>query len=170
MTTIAFDGEKLVSDSLTTINGRRILGDTKKIIVAGPDDEWKLLGRKVLAFALSGDGGVKELVKHVLSKGVGIDQPFTANNVDFRALLIVDTGEVFDWMVSRTAEMSEDHDLHPVTGPIAIGSGASFAEATLALGKGAKTAVKTAIRLDIYSGGKLQVYKLPFKGVKKFKV
>lgn len=171
MTTVSFDGKRLVSDSQATVGTRRRLGPAKKIHVAGKDDNWTLLGKKVLAFGFAGNGGALNWITQSLTKGVGAEQPVTAKEISFSVIAVTDTGDAFYWNVSKHLKNAEDrHEVTPVTGPIAIGSGAVIAETVLALGKSAKKAVKAAMQQDIHTGGALQVYRVPVKGVKRLRV
>lgn len=171
MTTVAFDGKKLVSDSLGTVGTRRRQGSAKKIYVAPEGVEWTLLGRKVLAFGFGGNGGAAPWIEQALTHGVKVEQPITAKDLSFQVIAVTDTGEAFHWVVVRSPKGNEDqHSIVPITGPIAVGSGATIAETAMLLGKGAKGAVKAAMRLDVHTGGDLQVYKVPVLGARRFKV
>lgn len=164
MTTIAYCKGKLAADSQSTVGGRRRIGPAKKIFTPGEGDKWKLLGRNVAAFGLAGRASALELIKQALAVGVQSSQPITVKDINFSTLVLCETGEVFYWACQRDSKKGEDiHELVPVTGPIAIGSGATLAECALSLGFSAKKAVKAAIKLDTSSGGPVMVFKMPKK-------
>lgn len=170
MTTVAFDGKKLVSDSQGTVGSRRRIGAAKKIYTAPEDAKWSLLGKRVIAFGFSGSGGALPWIEQALERGVKVEQPITAKELTFQAIIIVESGDAYQWVVQRSTKGEDTHSIVPVTGPIALGSGATIAEAAMILGKGAKGAVKAAMLLDTSTGGELQIYKVPVKGAKRFKV
>lgn len=170
MTTVAFCGKRLVADSQATIGNRRRLGPAKKIFVAEEGDSWTLLGQTVVAWGMAGNAGAVEVIKAAMTKGVGLEQMIVQKNMSFSVIAITASGKAYFWSAERNAKSNEDrHEIIPITGPMAIGSGQTIAESVLALGKGARAAVKLACKLDTGSGGPLQVYKLPFEGAKKFK-
>ncbi|MNM27095.1 hypothetical protein D3C81_375790 [compost metagenome] len=171
MTTIAYDGKRLCSDSQTSVSGKRRLGPRQKIYVAGKDDNWTLLGQKVIAFAAAGNSGAYHYIVAALEKGVGVEQSIAAKNLSFSCIVVVESGKAYIWQVTRNLKAGEDRqEINHIPGPYAVGSGADFAEAALGMGFSAKKAVKVAKRHDLHSGGKVQVYRIPVKGVKRLRV
>ena len=137
MTTIAWDGISLCSDSLMTCAGVRV-GTMKKI--------HKLHGGLV---AVAGQVSAAQVVLRWLEAGCP-DKP--EDDIDFTALWIKRDGTV--WCIES------DFNPYPMSGPCTIGSGGDIALAALTLGKTAREAVELGIKLDCISGGEIQELRL----------
>lgn len=133
MTTIAYDGKTLATDSLTTA-GDTAFGSSKKIHKL--KDGW---------VALCGDVSWELDVIAWLNGG---PTPVLGENDNVGGLVIRKKGEVF--------EFGRNLRLFHACVPWAGGSGESFALAALSLGYNAEQAVELACKLDIRSGGAIQ--------------
>ena len=145
MTTIAWDGVSLCSDSLMTCDGVRV-GTTKKIRAlyggkAGRDGLLKSTG----LVAVAGHASAMEVVSRWLESDCK-DKP--EDDLDFTALWIKKDGTV--WCIES------DFNPYPMSVPCTIGSGGDIALAALTLGKTAREAVELGIKLDCISGGEIQ--------------
>lgn len=136
MTTIVFSGDTVASDS-------RVSGDYKR------DNVRKLYTVGSLVFGIS--GRVSSAMAFI---EWAQDRTKTKPKLedDFEVIEIHPSGKVYSY----------DHNFTkcPESAPCAIGSGAPFAMAALLCGKDAVEAVRIAIRLDTYSGGKVQSIKI----------
>ena len=138
MTTIAYDGVSLCSDSLMTCSGVRV-GTMDKIFRL-PDGG--LLG-------VAGHASAMAVISRWLESGCP-DKP--EDDIDFTALWIKKDGTV--WCIES------DFNPYPMSGPCTIGSGGDIALAALTLGKTAREAVELGIQLDCISGGEIQELRL----------
>ena len=166
MTTICYDGRELVSDSQATVGDAIGIAPFRKIHQPEEGEYWEIYGTKVLAFGLTGDAGSIEYIKDKLSEGIDHRTRFSHEDGDliFRAIVINENADAFLWRVVKTKERDRNKtELLPMLPPVAIGSGQSFAQGVLAIGKSAKQAVKTAMRLCPYTGGALQIFEIPPK-------
>jgi hypothetical protein len=139
MTTIAYDGKVLASDSLMTgYDIRR--GHVEKI--------HRLSDGRM--FALSGDYIHTDDVRNYL-EGKRVDPP----KGDYTVVLVQPDGQ---------ARLIKDGSTGVnVPHPLAIGSGDVIALTAMRCGMGAEHAVKIAIEMDVYSGGDVQVLRLQRK-------
>lgn len=160
MTVIAWDKKTLACDSQITANGhRRSLGTAQKIIVAGPEDRWVIENKVIQAFGFAGRYSSLPLIKAALTACVWHDTKLESKEYQFSILAIAEDGSVFHWQAGKDPKKNEERsDLTPVTGCFAIGSGAVFAEGVLGIGLDSVTAVKAAIKMDVMSGGNIQVW------------
>lgn len=138
MTTIAFDGTHVASDSLISCNGM-IYGYTKKIFqVRGG---W---------LATSGSLDDVELAKNWFENGCLENEKPSLN--DFVGLFIPHEGEPKEFSARLIPTF--------VVLPYAIGSGACFAYSAMKLGKTAIESVEFACEIDLLSGGKIDSVKV----------
>lgn len=164
MTTIAWDGNKLVSDSQGTAGVIIQPSNFKKIYEPGEGEYWDVLGIRVIAAGISGDGKAIEIIKEKLR--TGIDHKTRVDELDeiaFGALLITEEGQCYRWQMNKRQGRPIHMDLLQLLPPAAAGSGQTFALSVLSIGKNAETAVRVACRHDKYSGGDLQIWELPPK-------
>lgn len=168
MTTIVWDGKKLVSDSQATGGIIITPGGLKKIFEPEEGEYWEVQGTKVLAVGISGDGKAIEAVKEKLRTGVThktkIDD---LDEVAFGVLIIAEDGQCYRWQMNKRQGRPTHLDLLPLIPPAAVGSGQTYALAVLSIGKSPETAVRSAIRHDKYSGGELQIWEAPPKPATK---
>lgn len=137
MTTIAYDGKTLATDSLTTA-GNTAFGCSVKI--------HKIKGGHV---ALCGDASFGPAIIAFLNGG---PKPELGENADVGGLVV--------YLDGTAKEFNKDLRLFPACLPWAGGSGESFALAALALGHTAVEAIELACLLDIYSRGPVQKVEL----------
>lgn len=165
MTTVCWDGKELVSDS------RACLGDTihqapfQKIFTPEENEWWEINGVKAVAVGFAGEGGAIEYIKEKLREGITFKTRMGEDEeVLSHALIIDENGICWCWRVHQFQNKSHKrYELLPMLPPIAIGTGEPFAVAAMAIGKDARAAVKTAAKLDIYTGGDLQIWTFPGK-------
>ncbi len=147
MTTIAWDGVTLASDS-RIVKGSRLISDKYQKIYSFPSG-YSYHGDELLAIGIS--GVVADFDKAILmitSKSIGCLE--FDNKCEIDAIII---GEKFVY------EMEEGQDFlirHEKSTKLACGSGAVFARTAMHLNKNAKQAVKVAIDLDCGCGGEVQ--------------
>lgn len=130
MTTLVWDGKAVYADSQCTYDDRKGVA-TKVFKVRTPT------GRAVVAFC--GDLSIREAVCACVGRG---ESP---------APLVQDNSSVLVW--SHTGVMLYcDGKGWPEEGPIFLGSGANWAQATYDLTGDGKRAVAMACKYDLYSG------------------
>ena len=146
MTTIAWDGETLAADSMANINGMVFDEDMVKIIKL----KGELFGEKLKAMAMAGHGSCINYVKDwVCSGDLGASK---IEGINFCVIVITD--------ISSYYADDETPFLSEFKGARSVGSGYPFAYSAMKLGLNAVDAVKHAISLDVYSGGKVRKLKL----------
>lgn len=146
MTTIAFDGKTLASDSQATSGGMVVSTREQKLFIGG---DWLINGQKVLAFGLAGDCGVEHELFNVLSCDLDFMSEFSAH-ISFSALAVTGNDEsYFLWKDKDSTRVVISRNY----GHAAIGSGSTIAITAMHLGKTAAEAVKVATELDTLSGG-----------------
>lgn len=151
MTTICTDGLFIAADSQSTSDGMRDSGEYEKIIE-----------RQGKIFALCGSHAYFDpLIDWYLSASEGerpnpekMPRPIPGvRDVSF-AFWVFDDGKLFEFS-----------DIVPypqrVYPPAGLGSGGDIARVTLTLGLTVREAVKTAVELDVYSGGIIVSKPLP---------
>jgi ATP-dependent protease HslVU (ClpYQ) peptidase subunit len=163
MTTIAYDGRVLVSDSQLHHGETMQPAPFRKIHIPEDDEYWEINGTKVIAFGLVGNPYTLNFIKDKLREGVDYKTKFEVpGNEEFEAILIDENGLSHMWVViNQKNEMVSS--VIPMLPPLAIGSGDQFAIAVMSIGKSAHTAVKAAMKLDIFTGGNLQIFEVPEK-------
>lgn len=155
MTTIAWDGKMLASDTLACAG--TVKDFQSKIFPLG---DYAICG-------FAGESQIGRLVMRWLidtqcrNIHTGVGAPLITKDDDFSMLLVLRDDE-------KTTAYTLYHLQSRCVGiPImarryyAIGSGREFAMATMRLGFDAKMAVKAAIELDPYTGGEVETLCLP---------
>ena len=137
MTTIAFDGEIIASDSRSSIGNTLGQGNRKKIFRKGNE-------------FIAGAGYYDEVIKISEYLLHGGEEP-KLSDPDF-TIMHIKNNKVFYYCNSVNPT--------PQTPPFAIGSGDDFALAAMMCGKTAVEAVKIAIKCDVYTGGKVRSYRV----------
>lgn len=166
MTAVAYDGKLLVSDSRMTMGNMVGLTSFQKIYTPEPNEYWEVNGIKAVAFGLSGNAMSAEYIREKLGEGINFRTKFEEKDMVFSAIVVDENGTAYKWSVTKIRKRDEDRwEFIPMLPPVAIGSGQFFAMGIFAIGKNAKVAVKTACRLDKYSGGDLQIWQFPGKPV-----
>jgi len=146
MTTIAFDGKTIASDSQSSMDGIVVSRQEQKVFTG---EDWTVNGRHVIAAGMSGDCGVEEEVFNVMSVGLDFMSDFSPQ-IEFYALLVVGENESYFVMKPRESTRAS---VMLQRGMFAIGSGDVIAITAMHLGKTAAEAVQIAIELDTRSGG-----------------
>lgn len=150
MTTIAFSGTQLASDSLSIDYGNLCQAPVKKLFHRGryvfgmagchafiePCIQWVLDGADASAFPFKEPEG---------------DRDYTVN------MIVYDTETGICKCYAPLPKVPYGYEIQP---PYAIGSGMDFALAAMALGKTAEEAIEVASRFDPNSGGPVQVIDL----------
>lgn len=159
MTTIAYDGVSLASDSQTTQGDVRLSLNAQKIFQPLDGETWAVNGERAIAFGVAGKLHSTIAVHKALSscmsgyKGLTVDTRFP-KGYSLNYLVITEDGGVY------AGGQYEDDDvpwLAKVSAPIAVGSGAEFAMGAMAAGVSAKIAIGIAAQYDVGTGGKVQV-------------
>lgn len=163
MTTIAYDGKVLVSDSQLHHGETAQPAPFRKIHIPEEDEYWEINGTKVVAFGLVGNPYTLDFIKDKLREGVDYKTKFEVpGNEEFEAIIIDENGLSHMWVVINSKNELVSSVI-PMLPPLAIGSGDQFAIAVMSIGKPAHTAVKAAMKLDIHTGGNLQIFEVPPK-------
>ena len=164
MTTVCYDGQHMVSDSQSTFGQMSSLTPFKKIHEPEEGDYWEVNGVKVIVFGISGNAMAVENLKEKLRENLTYKTRFNEEEMQFSTIIVDENGRTYRWNCNKTrTRPMEILELLPTLPPVAVGSGYQFAMGILAIGKDAKSAVKTAIRLDPHSGGELQIWEFPGK-------
>lgn len=159
MTSIAFDGKTLATDS-RCCSGNIIISDNKQklILVKGTNKEnkcTKIYGERVLAFALCGDATVAS----------GFIYNFINGTMDkfIKPINDEDSGFTGVFITNKSIYTNCHGDLNFCSYPLQLfgeGSGLPFIMSALELGLDAIEAVKHAIKFDAGSGGEVQSVRL----------
>jgi ATP-dependent protease HslVU (ClpYQ) peptidase subunit len=140
MTTIAFDGRVLASDSAVTAGGYR-LGFIEKIFRIETDD-----GKVSSVIGCAGSSfAVSTMVEWIKAGCVRADMPILNDGNDFCAIEVHCDGAAF--------ELNHKFEQLPIKGPWAIGSGEVVALTAMRCGLDAVGAVNMACEIDVLSGG-----------------
>lgn len=138
MTTIAYDGKTLVTDSQVTVDGKRF-GKTQKL--------FRLHSRAVLA--ISGTMDVSYEIMRWLN-GDAEKPALDKEQDDFEGLLIEPDGSAW--------EIAPGLRRFPACVPWTGGTGGIVAMTAMRCGKTAQEAVELACEIDTKSGGPLQIH------------
>jgi len=165
MTTICYDGKMLASDSQISRGLTKWPGAFPKIYYPDPEKEyWEVNGVKALAFAVSGDATAVDYIREALAKGINFRTRVEHEDLDFETIIVDENGTSYMWTVfANKDKRGEQHHLLPMVPPIAGGSGGRFALAVMIVKKSAEEAVKAAMKIDMGSGGEVQVFHVPPK-------
>lgn len=137
MTTIAWDGKTLASDSLSTFNGVRS-GELKKL--------FRLTDGRIVGCA----GDMDFMVPFIdWLEGKRETLP---DGYQMGSIVVMPDGSARHY--------EEKGNYTPADAPYAIGSGFLAALASMKCGKNAQEAVAIAAELDIYTGGKICIEEL----------
>ncbi|ECI3925491.1 hypothetical protein AMA33_12540 [Salmonella enterica subsp. enterica serovar Brandenburg] len=153
MTTIAWDGKTLASDTQAT-SGDVVCSYTEQKIYTPPESGWEVCGSKVVALGCSGDCGAEMELQELLKNNLTYASEFLPT-FSFTALAIICAGRAY--IISK--EKGETRaSISPQVEPYAIGSGGLIARTAMHCGKNAREAVQVAIDLDCYSGGSVDSF------------
>jgi len=143
MTTIAYDGITLASDSQAT-SSHIHTGDFQKI--------FKIKFESGACVLVAGCGDAFAISAFIAWVEDGMCEDEYPPNMDaFTGLVVSDSGAYLF--------CDRPHPI-PVHAPFGMGSGGDFAIGAMAAGKSARDAVKVAITVDPYSGGKIKTLTL----------
>jgi hypothetical protein len=170
MTTVVWVKGKLVSDSMRTRNGTKVNAKVRKILTPAEGEEWKIMGRKVIAFGRAGMPGVEPFLTEALACKEGITHRTDLkipSKLNFTAIVIDEfhNGWLLQGAYKQGPNIPDSFILTQCLPPTAIGSGGIYVDTALRMGKSVKKALKLAKDMDPHTGGKTQVVKLP-KAVK----
>lgn len=159
MTTIVYSNGVLASDSQGTMDLSVNVNSIKKIYEPAAGERWSIYGKRILAIGVSGDvGGLAELFEH-LKKGIGFETK--GKWAAFTDCIAVADDKSFFYVDNRGDKANTMFTHFNEDSSFAIGSGAFLANAYLAIGKKAEDVIKLAIKLDVFSGGAIQVWNFP---------
>ncbi|EJE7592361.1 TPA: hypothetical protein J6M71_001725 [Escherichia coli] len=153
MTTIAWDGKTLASDTQAS-SGDVVCSCTEQKIYTPPESGWEVCGSKVVALGCSGDCGAEMELQELLKNNLTYASEFLPT-FSFTALAIIGAGRAY--IISK--EKGETRaSISLQVEPYAIGSGGLIARTAMHCGKNAREAVQVAIDLDCYSGGSVDSF------------
>lgn len=150
MTTIAYDGNTLVSDSMSSIGELRYEEDCQKLFPnVGP-------------FAVLGVAGSYQDCMDIIEAISDFNKIDHIRNLDFKELGwkaemigVTYEGQVWHYNGNRSFELRSDL-------PYAIGSGGDYAIGAMGHGASAQEAVLVSARYDLYTNDRLQVAEIKF--------
>lgn len=156
MTTIAWDGVVLASDTQSTTGDILCSLKEKKIFQPKENEMWNINGEKIQAFGAAGDCGCETAIIEHLVTGMNYKSDFP-EVMSFSAIAIV--GKNISYLIfkekdKKTASISLHRDF------FSVGSGSVIARTAMSLGRNAIEAVKVAIDMDVYSGGGVNPYRI----------
>lgn len=176
MTTIAWDGKKLVGDRRVTTDGFFDTAEMEKIFIVPEGYKWKLHGEEIIAYAFAGDTDVGRMLDPELIGEVCDDlgqvlthhfhNTFTelCDAPDYPCFLIFINSK---GKGSKTSLFSENiggeivrriRHFPPVDGPLSIGSGGNFAKGCLAIGLDAEMSVVLTSNYDETTGSSVNIW------------
>ena len=141
MTTIAFDGVTMAAD------GRSTYGDC-----ITDENYVKIKSINGKLFGFDGEVGFMKKVEHEISINLSVDDREVDKEFMYEYILY-DAG----YLLSYRNDRKYPTVVYP---PFAIGTGGLAAIAVMRAGLNAEEAVKVAITMDVYSGGKITVLTL----------
>ncbi|WP_338805098.1 hypothetical protein WDV76_08725 [Xenorhabdus griffiniae] len=156
MTTVAWDGISLASDSQSQTDNLICSTSEQKIYTPENGDRWAINDNEIVAIGTSGDCGAEDELIDKLRNGINYNTEFSPL-IEFYAIAIVCTEHaylIYKNKDSTHASISKQRE------PIAIGSGGVCARAAMQCGKNAIDAVEIAKSMDVYSGGETQVFRV----------
>lgn len=154
MTTIAWDGYVLAADSQSTTHGIISSLKAQKIFRPSISEKWHIGGDCVLALGCAGDCGAEYELINNLNTGLGYWSEFV-QSLRFSALAVVASGKAY-LIVKNEGDKTASISL--VRDPYAVGSGATIAKTAMYCGESAFDAVRIAIEMDVFSGGKIDSF------------
>jgi len=149
MTTIAWDGKTLASDSQSTSGDAICSLKENKIFQPADGEVWSIDGERVFAIGCGGDCGAEIELQKLMLSGLSYESQFLPT-FSFSAIAVIGKDRAF--IISK--EKGEDRaSISLQLDPYAVGSGGMIARTVMHCGQNAKEAVKVAIEMDVYSGG-----------------
>lgn len=157
MTTVCWDTNTLAADTLFTSGTRKLPGSYEKIFL--PDGvEWTVEGHSILAVGFSGSVATIAKVKKLLETKIveGMDPGVDGDS--FSLIMITDKKTVYYWNTGTAANGELVNELFFIEGNHSVGSGAPYGMGVMAIKGDAISAVKAGIRVDMYSGGYVDMW------------
>ncbi|MDX7992879.1 hypothetical protein [Xenorhabdus littoralis] len=156
MTTIAWDGKNMASDSQSSMGDLVCSISEQKIHIPKKGETWIINNHEIAAIGMSGDCGSEMELIDKLKAGINYDTEFSPVR-DFSAIAVV--SPLFAYLLFK--DKSTTHALiSKQIEPVAIGSGGICAQVAMLCGKNAMEAVDIAKTLDIYSGGDTRSFRV----------
>jgi len=153
MTTVAWDGKVLASDTQASTGGV-VCSTTEQKIYTAPYSGWSIYGDKIIAIGCSGDCGAEMELQALLANDLTYATEFMPT-FEFSSLAIVGRGRAY--IVSKEKGDTRANISLQVE-PYAIGSGSLIARTAMHCGKSASEAVAVAIEMDCHTGGKVDLF------------
>lgn len=153
MTTVAWDGTTLASDTQAS-SGDVVCSHDEQKIYTPSGDEWSVYGERIIAIGCSGDCGAEMEIQDLLKNGLTYASEFLPTFA-FSCLAIVGVNR--SYLITKGAGDTRAN-ISPQVTPYAIGSGGLIARVAMHCGKDAADAVKVAIDMDCYSGGRIETF------------
>lgn len=146
MTTIAYDGKTLASDSQSTQGNIRVSNSAVKIFSATHRD-WAVEGKRIVAFGVAGNLHAANDLRNAMETFAGhkAGDPF-AKGVTFAFIAIAEDRTVF---VGGKYSDEDRSWVMQADAPVAVGSGGDFALGAMAAGAKAEDAVRIASKFDV---------------------
>lgn len=149
MTTIAWDGKTLASDSQSTSGDVICSLKEKKIFQPADSEIWSVDGEHVIAMGCGGDCGAEIELQKIMLSGLSYESQFLPT-FSFSTIAAISKDRAF--IISK--DKGEDRaSISLQLDPYAVGSGAMIARTAMYCGLSAVEAVRVAIEMDVYSGG-----------------
>ena len=145
MTTIVWDGKTLAADGRMTCGNTISEENRQKIFI---DTVSEVRGAPVICYALAGQADMTARLGEWIKEGCphtveGVPVSWGDNGFE---CVIITTDAAYTYC-------TESGDLLELFTGFTLGSGGTFAQTALHLGKDAKSAVKIAAQMDLFSGG-----------------
>jgi len=157
MTTVCWDGNTLAADTLYVAGTRKMQGVYEKILL--PEEaEWVVQGQSVLAVGFAGSVACMSKVRKLLETNVVIGTDPGVDGDSFSLIMITDKKVNYYWNTGTTANGELVNELFIVEGNHAVGSGSPYAMGVMAIKGDAINGVKGAIKVDLHSGGYIDVW------------
>lgn len=161
MTIICYKNGILAADGLETHRDLISSKVIEKIVVSGVNDNWTILGERIVAFAACGTVTADITLKECLSKGIGLQEQFINVCYDEFSALCVDmkgTSYTIDSIKDDEGYKLIIVDVKPLYFAIAIGVGTETARALMTsdLDYCARDAVEFNCKNFISCGGMVQ--------------
>jgi len=154
MTTVAWDGVTLASDSQASAGDAICTLREQKIFYPSDDERWTVNGEKISAIGYSGDCGAEFEVQDLMRTGLNYKSVFNPES-SFGAIAVIGSDRAY--LISKDTDKTHA-SISLQLDSYAIGSGGMIARAAMHCGKNAVDAVRVAIEIDVYSGGAVQSF------------
>lgn len=154
MTTIAWDGKTLASDSQAQTSD--IICSTSEVKIYQPQsgERWSIYGETVLAIGCAGECGIERELQKLMSGNLTYESQFIPST-SFTAIAVISKSLAY---IIGKSQGEDRAGISPQTEPYAIGSGDVIASTAMRCGKNAVEAVRIAIAMDPNSGGHIQAF------------